>query len=358
MPLPPSWQALPQLERFQRIPLLDTPTPIQRLQRLEHALTSAGKNAPRLYVKRDDVGSIGGGGNKLRKLEFLLADALQQRCDTFITTGGRQSNHARLTAAASARTGLRCELVLADLVPRDDMAYLHNGNLLLDGLFGAHVHHVPGNADALAIAHDRATMMKGQGHRAYVVGAGGSSPLGCLGYAACAAEITQQERELGERFARVIVPNGSSGTHAGLAAGFAAMGGDTSRILSFTVLAPLDQAVANTVDLAQRTLALLDDARTLDASDIHIQDNQRGDGYGIPTTAMLEAVRLLARTEGLLLDPVYSGKAFAGLLAAISKGTWTKDESVLYVMTGGTPGLFAYEPAFRDVSQLIMEQGR
>jgi D-cysteine desulfhydrase len=336
----------PQLERFPRLRLLEGTTSIQRLERLERSLDQEA-NPPRIYAKRDDLMGLGGGGNKLRKLEFLIGEALQRHCDTFISTGGRQSNHARLTAAASARAGLRCELVLADLVPRSDDAYLRNGNVLLDELFGAHVHFLPADADALAFAHERAAALEHDGHSAYVVGTGGSSPIGCLGYAACAAEIVQQETELGERFSRVIVPTGSGGTQAGLAAGLAAMGDDPSRVQSFTVLAPLDRARANTTDLARRTLALLDPDRVIDGSAIRIEEDQLGAGYGIPTGAMFEAVRLVARTEGLLIDPVYGGKAFAGLIATIRGGRFPNDAAVLFIMTGGTPAFFAYEPAFR-----------
>jgi len=340
---------LPQLESFARFALLDGPSPIQRLERLERAL-AAEADPPRIHVKRDDLGGIGGGGNKLRKLEFLVGEALRQGCDTFITTGGRQSNHARLAAASAARAGLRCELVLADMVPRTDDAYLRNGNLLLDGLFGAQVHHVAGDTDILAYAQARAVDLLKEGRHAYVVGAGGSSPLGCLGYAACAAEIAAQERGLGRTFDRIVVPNGSSGTHAGLIAGFAAMGMDMSRVRSFTVLAPPQRALAATTDLARRAVALLDPAVAIADGDVHVLGGQRGEGYGIPTDAMLEAVRLLARTEGLLIDPVYGGKAFAGLLAAIRAGELNGEHSVLFIMTGGTPGLFAYEPAFSEAT--------
>ncbi len=338
---------LPQLERFDRVRFLEGPTPIQRLERLERILAK-GAGPPRIYVKRDDGMGLGGGGNKVRKLEFLIGEALARGCDTFITIGGRQSNHARLAAAAAARAGLRCELVLADVVPRTDETYLRNGNVLLDGLFGARVHHLPGHADPLAFAHARAAALKHEGRSAYVVGAGGSSPVGCLGYAACAAEIVQQEKALGERFVCIMVPNGSSGTHAGLAGGLAATDADPSRILSFTVLGPLAQARANTIDLARRSLALLDAGRALDGNAIRVDDSELGDGYGIPTDAMFEAVRLVARTEGLLIDPVYGGKAFAGLLAGIRNGRFPKDEAVLFIMTGGLPSLFAYEPAFRS----------
>jgi len=328
--------------RFGAVSLLAHPSPIERLERLEKALGTQ----VRIHVKRDDVAGIGGGGNKLRKLEFLLGDAIRQGCDTFVTTGGIQSNHARLSAAASARMGLACELMLADLVPRHDQDYRANGNVLLDGLFGAAVHLVPADEDALAAAHARAELLRGQGRRPYVVGAGGSSPVGALGYAACAWEILAQERALGLRFARILIPNGSAGTHAGLAAGMAAAGEDPARIQSFTVLATTEVAHPATVTLARAVLAEAGASGTIDEDAIHIDGSQRGSGYGIPTEAMQEAVRLLARTEGLLLDPVYSGKAFAGLIAAIRAGAYAPGESVLYVMTGGVPGLFAYREAF------------
>lgn len=336
---------LSQLERHPRHALLEGITPIQRLTRLERALgCDEGKG---IYVKRDDLMGIGGGGNKLRKLEFLIGEALAQGCDTFITTGARQSNHARLSAAATARAGLACELVLTDTVPRQDEAYQRSGNVLLDDIFGATVHRLPAGADALATARDRADALTSAGRRPYVVGSGGSSPVGCLGYAACAGEIAAQERELGLRFDRIVVPNGSSGTHAGLAAGFKVIDDAAARVTSFTVLAPLGQAHANTLQLADETLKQLDPEAGIGPDDIVVLGDQRGRGYGEPTAGMLEAVRLVARTEGLLLDPVYGGKAFAGLIAGIRNEGWTRDAPVLFVMTGGVPGLFAYEPAFR-----------
>lgn len=324
------------LDAFPRIPLFDAPTPIQRLERIEAALELKGA---RLFVKRDDLMGLGGGGNKLRKLEFLLGAAIDQGCDTFVTTGARQSNHARLSAAAAARMGLRAELMLTDTVPREDPSYLHNGNQLLDGLFGAKVHHLPRGADSLAAAHARAEELKAEGRKPYVVGSGGSSPVGALGYVSCAQEIQAQEVELGLRFGTVVVANGSHGTHAGLAAGI----DDPQRILSFTVLAELAEAERGTLALANATRALIGRA-ALGAEDIRIDGSQRGEAYGVPTDAMLAAVRLMARAEGLLIDPVYSGKAFAGVLARLREGSLQGD--VLFVMTGGTPGLYAYQPAF------------
>jgi L-cysteate sulfo-lyase len=334
-----------QLEKRPRFVLLEGRTPIQRLTRLEQTLGCGG--CPPIYIKRDDLMGIGGGGNKLRKLEFLIGEALDQGCDTFITTGARQSNHARLSAAAAARAGLSCELVLTDTVARDDEAYRRNGNVLLDDLFGATVHRRPADVDALAVAQERAVQLSAKGRRPYVVGSGGSSPLGCLGYAVCAEEIMAQELELGLCFGRIIVPNGSSGTHAGLAAGMKAAGQESGRIESFTVLAPIEKARAVTTELAARTLALINPAIAFVGGDIVVTDGQLGEGYGVPTDAMFEAVQLVARSEGLLLDPVYSGKAFAGLIAAIRKDAWQNEEPVLFVMTGGLPGLFAYEQAFR-----------
>ncbi len=329
-----------------RFELVEPPTPIQRLTRLEQALGC--RDCPPIYVKRDDLMGVGGGGNKLRKLEFLIGEALDQGCDTFITTGARQSNHARLTAAAAARAGLACELVLTDTVAREDEAYLRNGNVLLDDLFGATVVRRSGGTDALGCAYERAAELAAGGHRTYVVGSGGSSPLGCLGYAVCADEILAQEKAAGLRFARIVVPNGSSGTHAGLAAGLKAAGDQPSRVQSFTVLAPIDTAREVTVRLATQTLALLDPDNAFADGDIIVSDGQLGEGYGVPTAAMFEAVRLVARSEGLLLDPVYGGKAFGGLIAAIRDGVLSADSPVLFVMTGGLPGLFAYEPAFRS----------
>ena len=324
------------LDAFPRIALFDAPTPIQRLERIEASL---GLKGARLFVKRDDLMGLGGGGNKLRKLEFLLGAAIDQGCDTFVTTGARQSNHARLSAAAAARMGLQAELMLTDTVPREDPSYLHNGNQLLDGLFGAKVHHLPRGADSLAAAHARAEALKAEGRKPYVVGSGGSSPVGALGYVSCAQEIEAQEAELGLRFGTVIVANGSHGTHAGLAAGI----DDPRRVLSFTVLAELAEAERGTLALANATRALIG-GEVLGSEDIRIDGSQRGEAYGIPTETMLAAVRLMARAEGLLIDPVYSGKAFAGVLAGLREGSLSGD--VLFVMTGGTPGLYAYQPAF------------
>lgn len=335
-------EAIDQALDRPRVQLVDQPTAVQRLERLERKIGSE----VRIFVKREDLTSIGGGGNKLRKLEFLLGEARERKCDVFMTVGGIQSNHARLTAAAAARTGLACELVLSRLVPRDDPEYRLNGNRMLDSLFGATVHELDKSADAMAFAAERAGALSREGRRTYVVGAGGSSPAGCLGCVACAREIAGQERELGISFSTVALANGSAGTHAGLAAGFAAMERDPRLVRSFAVLEAAGPSRTKTLALARQTLALLGSRDRIDEAHLDVDDSQRGDGYGAPTKAMVEAVTLMARTEGLLLDPVYSGKAFAGLLADIRGGKYAPGENVLFVMTGGVPGLFAYRPAF------------
>ncbi|WP_425434139.1 D-cysteine desulfhydrase family protein [Paraburkholderia lycopersici] len=329
------------LTAYARRPLLEGPTPIQPLP-----WPGAGSGGVNIYVKRDDLTGLGGGGNKLRKLEFLVGEALAMGADTIITVGARQSNHARLTAAAAAQAGLRCELVLTRAVPREDREYLENGNILLDDLLGARVHDLPGTANALAFAQSRADELRGQGRNVYVCPLGGSSPVGCLGYAACAAEIMAQAHAQGLRFSRIVVPNGSGGMHAGLAAGFAALGIDPRLVLAHTVLANAQQAHAATLEKANQTLALIDPALRIEGPSIVIDETQLGEGYGIPTDAMREAVRLMASKAGLLLDPVYSGKAFAGLLQDVRSGRHAPGENVLFIMTGGLPGLFAYRSAF------------
>jgi L-cysteate sulfo-lyase len=331
------------LSYFARYRLFDGPTAIEPLTSL-----NAGLGGVRIFVKRDDVSGIGAGGNKLRKLEFLLGEAIAQGADTMLTVGGRQSNHARLTAAASARVGLKCELVLPRVVPLETRDYLGNGNIVLDGLFGAVVHDLPGDADVAGFVAARLEALASQGRKVYFAPVGGSSAVGCLGYANCAAEILRQSDEMGVRFANVLVPNGSSGTHAGLAAGFVASGKPASFVKSYAVYHPAEETHRITLEKARETLALLAPGRKLLGGHIVVNGDHRGEGYGIPTQGMIDAVRRVARTEGVLLDPVYSGKAFAGLLHDIEADVYKPGDNVLFVMTGGTPALFAYRETFEN----------
>jgi L-cysteate sulfo-lyase len=328
------------LDRFPRWTLMEGPTPLQRLNRLSDRL-----GGPDIYVKRDDLMGLGGGGSKLRKLEFLLGEALAAGCDTLIATGALQSNQARLAAAAAARAGMRCELVLTRMVKRDDPEFTGNGNMLLDRLFGATIHDLPGDADAMAFARQRADALREEGRSAYICPLGGSSPTGCLGYVACARELLTQFTSQALEVTEIVIPNGSGGTHAGLVAGFAAMGQRTPPVRAFNVLAPQDIAQEKTSRLAHEVIDLLIPGASIPAQAIAISGEQFGGAYGQPTDAMREAVHLLASTEGLLLDPVYSGKAFAGLLQDIRNGRYQQGHNVVFLMTGGTPGLFAYRSA-------------
>ena len=335
------------LRAFARVPLLNGPTTIQRLTRIEEVL-GAERHGVNLFVKRDDEASLGGGGNKLRKLEFHLGAAKVAAVDTVLTVGGLQSNHARLTAAACARLGLTCELFLSRSVPRNDDNYERSGNVLLDNIFGANTHIVPSGESALEAAEKRAEQLRALGRQVLVIPTGGSTPLGCLGYASCALEISHQEAQLDKPFRQIIVSNGSSGTHAGLAAGFKMLGRGARSVRSFSVLADRDAAADTTLRLTRETLQLLGHPNLPVLDEIDVDGAYRGDGYGIPTDEMISAVRLMAAHEGLLIDPVYSGKAFAGLLADVRHGRYAPGDNLLFVMTGGTPGLYAYRDVFEQ----------
>lgn len=333
------------LDALSRADLLQDATRIQRAERLEQHLGLQDQGV-RLYLKRDDHMLIGGGGNKLRKLEFHIGAALKNGVDTIITVGGVQSNHARLTAAVCARLGITCELFLTRAVPIADTDYELNGNVLLDHLFGAHLQVLAKNTDSLGMAEARANQLREAGHKVLVIPTGGSTALGSLGYARCAAEIAEQEAALGLQFTQVVIPNGSAGTHAGLAAGFELLGRGAATVKSWSVLADQPTSVARTLQLTQEALALLGSTAELQAQTIKVNGDQLGEGYGLPTPAMLEAVRLMARCEGLLVDPVYSGKALAGLLDDLRQKRYQRGDNVLFVMTGGTPGLYAYRETF------------
>nr|WP_307237305.1 D-cysteine desulfhydrase family protein [Pararhizobium capsulatum] len=335
------------LTRFPRVRLMNGPTPIQRLSRLEEVFGPRLKSVS-IWAKRDDLMELGGGGNKLRKLEFLIGYAKSEGCDTVIAIGGVQSNFARLAAAACARTGLACELVLAQMVPRESEIYQGNGNVLLDQLFGAHLHVLSKGDDAAGFAARRASEIAMSGGKAFVAVLGGSTPVGCLGYVDCAFEISAQSTEMGLEFDHLVLPNGSGGMHAGLVAGMVVGGRDLSGIRAHTVLSPADACVVATVDKVNSVLHLLSSGERVEPKDLTISGGQLGGGYGIPTPEMVEAVKIVGRSEGLLLDPVYGGKAFAGLLSDIESEVITPGSNVLFLMTGGSPGLYAYADALNS----------
>jgi L-cysteate sulfo-lyase len=333
------------LARMPRVALVDGPTPIQPLKRIEEVMGRV-LNGVKLYVKRDDLMGLGGGGNKLRKLEYLMGDAAAKGCDTIIATGGIQSNFTRVTAAACARQKVACELVLAPLVPETDDEYQRNGNTLLNDLFGARVHVLGQGEIAADFAKRRAEELTAQGRRPYVTPGGGSNSISALGYVRCALELDTQLNSNGLDDAIIVTANGSNGTHAGLLAGFKALGRSPRQLRAFTVLANAENSRNSTLAMANGSLELLGASDRLGFDDVRIADDQRGRGYGLVTDALIEAVRLMASCEGLLLDPVYSGKAFAGVIGDVRSGRYPAGSSVVFLMTGGAPVLFAYRSAF------------
>jgi L-cysteate sulfo-lyase len=323
------------LSSFPRISLARLPTPIEPLKRL-----SAHLGGPQIYVKRDDETGLGLGGNKLRKLEFLLGEALAQGADRVLTVGALQSNHARQTAAACAKLGLACELILRRSSHATE-AYLQNGNMLLDRLFGARVTVIEAGASREAAMAERADVLRAEGRTPYCIPVGGSCARGNLGYAACAEELSAQARELGVRFNAVIVATGSGGTQGGLVAGLHAIDSDI-RVIGIAVEGARAGQEALAYHQAVETAGLLTGDVRVPRDRILVLDDYAGPGYAKPTDAMREALRLAASLEGLVLDPVYTGKAFSGMIGLVRAGYFRTDEPVLFLHTGGAPGLFAY----------------
>lgn len=324
------------LARFPRLRLAHLPTPLEPLPRLGEAL---GLD---LWVKRDDQTGLAGGGNKTRKLEFLVGEALAQDADTLVTQGAVQSNHVRQTAAAAAACGLRCELILEQRTGSTAPDYLGNGNVLLDRLLGASVRFVDGGTDMTAELAATAEQVRARGGRPYVIPGGGSNPVGALGYVDCARELLVQADELDLQIDRIVVASGSAGTHAGLLAGLAVMGVDAP-VLGIGVRAPQAKQTVMVRELAAETCARLGQAGRWDDARVVCDCDHVGGGYGVLDAATVEALTMAARLEGLILDPVYTGKAMKGLIARARAGDFLEGETVVFVHTGGAQGLFGYQ---------------
>ena len=325
------------LARFPRRRYTEGRTPLHKLERL-----SALLGGPEIYMKRDDLLGLAAGGNKTRKLEFLVADALAKGADTLITCGAVQSNHCRLTLAAAVAEGLKCQLLLEERVP-GSYKPTGSGNNFLYRLLGVErVKVVPGGSPLLQIMGEMAQELKAQGRTAYVIPTGGSNPVGATGYVACAEEILAQSFDLGIRIDRVVCASGSGGTHAGLVAGFY---GNSSGIpvVGINVSRRKGPQEDLIYDLASRVAAHVGLAGALPREAVLCFDEYVGPGYSLPTPSMIEAVQMVARTEAILLDPVYTGKAMAGLIDLVRKAYFKNGEHVLFVHTGGWPALYAYE---------------
>ena len=321
------------LQELPHQPLGFLPTPLVELKRLSRLL-----GGPRLWIKRDDQTGLAFGGNKTRKLEFLLGDARAQGADTLVTGGAAQSNHCRQTAAAAAACGLECHLALGGKAPE-----IANGNLLLDRLLGAHIHWCGERrkGEDIPLICER---LKAAGKKPYVVPYGGSSAVGALGYVAAVRELEAQLAARGETITHMVFASSSGGTHAGLMAG--------RRLCSqaFQVIGiQIDKEVADEPDFGETVMALANAVAArlgLDGGfareDVLLRADYTGAGYGVIGDAEREALALLARHEGILLDPVYTGRAMAGLIDLIRRGEFARDDNVLFWHTGGGPALFAY----------------
>jgi L-cysteate sulfo-lyase len=331
------------LARFPRVHFAHLPTPLEPMANLTRLL-----GGPSLFVKRDDCTGLATGGNKTRKLEFLIGDALRLGADTLITHGAVQSNHVRQTAAAACRFGLRCEALLERRVPGHGPEYEATGNVLLDRLLKARLHLVAAGTDMDAACAEVAEAVRRRGGRPYIIPGGGSNAIGALGYVDAGLELLQQANARDLRTDGVIVGTGSTGTQAGLVCGLegANAGIDVLGICVRRPQAPQEEAVHQT---ASATALHLGIKGGIDRARVMANGDYVGLGYGIPTAGTLEAIRIAAEQEGLLLDPVYTGKAMAGLIDLCRQGFFAKDQNIVFLHTGGSAALFAYESKLATV---------
>lgn len=330
------------LARFPRVFLAHLPTPLERLDRLTKEL-----GGPEIWIKRDDCTGLSTGGNKTRKLEFLMAEALAEGADTIITQGATQSNHARQTAAFAAKLGLACHILLEDRTGSNDPNYNTNGNVLLDHLHGATTSKRAGGMDMAAEMELVAQRLRNEGRKVYIIPGGGSNPTGALGYVNCAFELVSQANDRGLVIDHIVTATGSAGTQGGLITGLKAINAGIP-LLGIGVRAPREKQEESVFNLAVRTAEKLGCPSAVARGDVVADSSYVGAGYGIPREDTLEAIRLFAQLEGILLDPVYSGKGAAGLIDYIRKGRFTKGQRVVFLHTGGSAALFGYDAVFSE----------
>ena len=325
------------LSRFPRISLAHLPTPLEFLPRISKYL-----GGPNIYVKRDDCTGLGIGGNKTRKLEFLIADALEKKATVVITPGAVQSNHVRQTAAAACKVGMKCELVFSKIFENSSDPYLNSGNVFLDKIFGANIREIDKDSDVNIVMEKVVEELREQGEIPYIIPSGGSNPIGALGYVDCALEIIQQANESRLVIDHIIHATGSAGTQAGLISGLKAMNSGIP-LLGMGVFAHKSYIEKRVYKLACETVEYMGVPGIVGSNDVVANCDYVGDGYGIPTKEMNDAVIMLARLEGILLDPVYTGKGFAGMIDLIAGNYFDKSGNIVFIHTGGSPGLFAYQ---------------
>ena len=332
------------LAQFPRVKLCIAPTSLEPLPNLTKTL-----GGPEIWMKRDDLTGMGGGGNKVRKLEFLAGAALAAGADHLVTQGAVQSNHVRQTAAVAAKLGLRCTAVLEHRIETNDHAYLQSGNVLLDHLMGIDIEYRPGGTDMQAAIEQVGAKLKSEGAKPYLIPGGGSNATGALGYAQVAFELVAQANDMGLKIDRLVHATGSAGTQAGLVAGLHALS-HSMKVLGIGVRNPKEKQEATVLALARKTAEHMGLERVVPADAVEANCDYVGAGYGHPTPGMIEAVRMLARTEGIFLDPVYSGKGMAGLIDLVRTGYFKKGDRVVFLHTGGSTGLFGYADAFTEAA--------
>ena len=328
------------LSRFPRLHVAHLPTPLEPMEALSRKL-----GGPKLWIKRDDCTGLAGGGNKTRKLEFLIADALERGADTIITQGAIQSNHARQSAAIAARVGMECHLLLEDRIGSRDEDYNYNGNVLLNQMFGATLTRVAGGTDMDASMRALSDRLTAEGKSPYIIPGGGSNPVGALGYVNCAMEMLYQANARSLKMDLVVHATGSAGTQAGLVTGFCGSGSQVP-VLGVGVRAPQQAQEQNVYELAAHTADYLGLPGAVRREQVVANCDYVGPGYGIPAASTIEAIELFAKTEGILLDPVYTGKGAAGLIDLVRKGALAQSDNVIFVHTGGSQALFGYRDAF------------
>lgn len=324
------------LAKFPRRRYTAGQTPIEKAHRFSEVL-----GGPDIYIKRDDLLGLSAGGNKTRKLEFLVADALAQGADTLITCGAVQSNHCRLTLSAAVKEGLKCRLVLEERVPGtfDSKA---SGNIFLFNLLGAEkIRVVSAGSDMIAEMQQVAEEVAAEGRKAYIIPGGGSNAIGATGYVACAQEILDQTFELGLNIDTLVCASGSAGTQAGLVTGFYGCNMNIP-VIGINVSRAREEQEEIVYGLVRETADHVGVNSELPRDAVNCFGDYVGPGYSLPTPEMAEAVKLVARTEGILLDPVYTGKTMAGLIDLVRQGYFKKESNILFVHTGGSPALYVY----------------
>jgi len=324
-----------KLSEFPSVPLCHQPTPLEFMPRMSESL-----GGPRLWIKRDDCTGLATGGNKTRKLEFLIADAIEKGADMVVTQGAVQSNHVRQTAAAACKFGLDCHALLERRVPDRADDYETTGNVLFDQMFGTSLEFRPAGLDMNAEAMAVTEKLAAAGRKAYFIPGGGSNEIGALGYVSCAYELLEQIKANKLDVGWIVLATGSAGTHAGMLAGLHAAG-STIPVMGVSVRQPEDKQIAAVHKLAVLTAAQLTDT-PLGVEKVIVDDGYVGAGYGQPTQGTLDAINLIARREGLLFDPVYSGKGLAGMIGLAGQNFFESDKDVIFLHTGGAAALFAY----------------